>query len=413
MLEALERIENRRPIPGAAAISRLANRVGPPRQWPMPAWALIALVVAAGAGLLMQLQRDDAAEFVRPVAAAAAPEMEPAPVADAVGAAGMTPAEAAASPAAALLAAAGERIAERNLTLPEDGNAHDSVLAAIEADPGHPRIPATADALIDAYAAEIARHLQGGNAARAGDYRAHAEEIAARATRGDGPAMARLRRDALAAIDAGVDAAAADFDRQRAVAIAGQAASFGASRADVERLGARAAEILQNGDRIPNDAAGAVLVRHRGGLIAAAPREVSRGEYARFARATGRPASLCRERISPLRILAPRSWQSPGFQQNDGQPVVCVSWSDADAYARWLSQRSGTRYRLPDAGEFQAAATVSRGGAPAVAEWLQGCGNSCRQRFTAGASWQGASGAEPRDADRGYPDVGFRVIREL
>jgi hypothetical protein len=379
----------------------------------MPVWAAILLVVAGSAGLAMQLQRgEDAPDFVRP-ATAAPTDGAPAAPGDAVSAAATTPAEAADSPAAALLEAALARIEERNLTLPEDGNAHDSVLAAVEADPKHPGIPSTADALIDAYAAEIVRHLRGGNAARASDYRERAAEIAAAAGRDDGPAMARLRRDALAAITAGIDAAASAFNRQRAVAIAAHASAFGATPAEAARLSARAEEILQSGDRIPDDAAGAVLVRHRGGLIAAAPREVTRGEYARFARATGRPAALCRERISPLRILAPRSWQSPGFQQNDGQPVVCVSWSDADAYARWLSQRSGKRYRLPDAGEFQAAATVSRGGAPAVAEWLQGCGDSCRQRFTAGTSWQGARGAEPRDADRGYPDVGFRVIREL
>jgi hypothetical protein len=325
----------------------------------------------------------------------------------------MTPAEAAASPATAMLAAARERIGARNLTLPDDGNAHDSVLAAIAAAPDHPDLPATADALVDAYATEIARHLEAGNAARAVDYRDRATEIATRAGRLDGAAMANLRASARAAIASGIDAAAAGFDRERAVELAGQAGAFGAPPQEVARLRKQAGDILQSGDRIPGDAAGTVLVRHRGGLIAAAPREVTRGEYARFARATGRPAALCRERISPLRIIAPRDWRSPGFQQNDGQPVVCVSWSDAEAYARWLSQRSGHRYRLPDAGEFQAAATVSGGSGPAVAEWLEGCGNSCRQRFTAGNSWQGARGAEARDADRGYPDVGFRVIREL
>jgi len=40
------------------------------------------------------------------------------------------------------------------------------------------------------------------------------------------------------------------------------------------------------------------------------------------------------------------SWRTPGFDQNDNHPVVCVSWDDATAYAGWLSQQSGQTYRL-------------------------------------------------------------------
>ncbi|GAB3727828.1 hypothetical protein GCM10028862_04770 [Luteimonas pelagia] len=410
MLEALDRIENRRPIPGAAAARRLANRIGPPQRWPRPLWAAVLLVAAGALGVTMQLQRDPVDGFLRPAPAGGTTN----PTAPEVPAAGDDAAmQANASPATALLAAAQDQIEARNLTLPEGGNAHDSVLAAAETEPDHPELPAVADALVDAYAAEISRHLEGGNVARARDYHDRATEIAERAGRAGGPATTRLREGAVAALSSSVDRAGERYDRDRALALASQAAGFGATAADVARLQQKARAVLQSGDRVPGDAAGAVLVRHGDGMLAAAPREVTRGEYARFARATGRPASLCRERASPLRILSPRSWQSPGFQQNDGHAVVCVSWSDADAYARWLSQRSGHRYRLPDAGEFQAAASVAVGGTPAVAEWLQPCGASCRQRITAGTSWQGAKGSEPRDSDRGYPDVGFRLVREL
>jgi formylglycine-generating enzyme required for sulfatase activity len=41
----------------------------------------------------------------------------------------------------------------------------------------------------------------------------------------------------------------------------------------------------------------------------------------------------------------------PGFEQGGDHPAVCVSWEDANAYANWLSERAGKRYRLPTEAE--------------------------------------------------------------
>lgn len=51
-----------------------------------------------------------------------------------------------------------------------------------------------------------------------------------------------------------------------------------------------------------------------------------------------------------------RHWESPGFQQSDRNPVVCVSRHDAEAYAEWLSRRSHRSYRLPTEAEWEYAA---------------------------------------------------------
>lgn len=50
----------------------------------------------------------------------------------------------------------------------------------------------------------------------------------------------------------------------------------------------------------------------------------------------------------------------PGLDPSQGSstdtPMVGVSWQDAEAYARWLSRRTGRRYRLPTDSEWAFAA---------------------------------------------------------
>ena len=50
------------------------------------------------------------------------------------------------------------------------------------------------------------------------------------------------------------------------------------------------------------------------------------------------------------------SWRNPGFAQGDDHPVVNVTWNDAVAMARWLTQREGVVYRLPTEAEWEYAA---------------------------------------------------------
>jgi formylglycine-generating enzyme required for sulfatase activity len=49
-------------------------------------------------------------------------------------------------------------------------------------------------------------------------------------------------------------------------------------------------------------------------------------------------------------------WRNPGFTQEGSHPVVCVSWDDAKAYAKWLAKKTGKPYRLLSEAEFEYAA---------------------------------------------------------
>lgn len=85
--------------------------------------------------------------------------------------------------------------------------------------------------------------------------------------------------------------------------------------------------------------------------------EISRGEYRVFAATTGRSTDGCFVWAADrFELDRRRHWHDPGFAQDDSHPAVCVSWQDADAYTRWLSQRTGKSYRLLSEAEWEYAA---------------------------------------------------------
>ncbi|MHC4663538.1 MAG: protein kinase domain-containing protein, partial [Planctomycetota bacterium] len=63
---------------------------------------------------------------------------------------------------------------------------------------------------------------------------------------------------------------------------------------------------------------------------------------------------------------SPKYWGDPKFNKPD-QPVVGVSWYEAQAYCNWLGEKSGGKYRLPRLGEWQRAAE-----GPKNAKWPWG-----------------------------------------
>lgn len=68
------------------------------------------------------------------------------------------------------------------------------------------------------------------------------------------------------------------------------------------------------------------------------------------------------------------NWDSPGFPQREEQPVVCVSWTDAVAFAAWLSDKTGRQYRIPSTVEFEYA---MRAGSEAPWSWGTDPSDAC------------------------------------
>ncbi len=219
-------------------------------------------------------------------------------------------------------------------------------------------------------------------------------------------------------------------------------------------------------DKLSGGEQGPELVILGGGRAATVRRDVTRGEFRRFWGAAGRAEfagkePACRDRESFFRSARDRTWQAPGFDQDDSHPVVCVSWGEANAYAQWLSRETGKRYRLLAPGEFDQIAGRSNDcthanladasynkkfdshdgascddgyatTAPAgrfevssnVRLWVAACGNgaaassACRDHLAKGRSWMSTAKDSPTGGDTFGNDValntvGFRVVREI
>jgi formylglycine-generating enzyme required for sulfatase activity len=102
--------------------------------------------------------------------------------------------------------------------------------------------------------------------------------------------------------------------------------------------------------------------------FAVAIHDVTKDEYATFVRETKHPsgAGCLGFDSSATWVNRPAAnWRNPGFPQTGRDPVVCVSWDDAQAYVRWLNTKihagrhesdSRNLYRLLTEAEFEYAA---------------------------------------------------------
>lgn len=418
MLQAMHKVPHAQQQPMRAAIARLRSRFGAKQ---LAIAALIGTVVVGGIAILYRIdQRNTEEAYARMMSGAATSDggasvpgidlSRSAPVPDPTDGILRGAPESAAQKH---IAAAETQLRSGRLTSPAGNNAYDSLMLAWRTDPSHIALPDASGKLLTALGNEADRRLRNGEDAAVRDLVSRMQRLAEQDRARGLPAMVQLRKRLGDTLSSSMTQAESRFDRDAAQKVVASAKSLGLDRGQIASLQTRAGGIAQPGDRVA-DALGDMTLVQSGGnkLVAIARGSVSRDEYAAFAKLTQRKPALCREKASLLRVLAPRTWETPGFEQTGGAAVVCVSWQDADAFARWQSQRTGHRYRLPSSIEAQAASRNSSG--KQVSEWLGDCsGGNCGRRMTAGRSWRGAGGGRPLEAVRGYDDVGFRLVREM
>ncbi len=359
-------------------------------------------------------------------------------------------------------------IRAQRLMRPPGASAWDSFRLALRLDPQSQEARAGLMAIADAYLAM---------AADAGTLEERMElwQRAAEAVAGvDGvePALERIaaaRREVIDRHLAAAERAFSAWDGRRARAEAETVLKIDPEHRRARELVALSAKVGRPGwvfrDRFSGGRGeGPELVVGPGFAVMRGP--VSRAEFRQFWQEGGSAVdgAACRDRESAFRSSRQRTWQNPGFEQADDHPVVCVSFDQAEAYARWLSQRTGARYRLPSVAEwlsvfpgpvgcaeanrgdqsfrarfggrampcddgFATTSPVRRFAASGIGlydmngnvrEWSGECADEsgrCRQRWVLGTAWHSVEETDGAKralaADAAFNTVGFRLVREL
>ena len=86
--------------------------------------------------------------------------------------------------------------------------------------------------------------------------------------------------------------------------------------------------------------------------------EVTVSEFRQFIETTNYAApQTCRHEMNSWFLESTTgNWETNALNTSEFQPVVCIDWQAANAYAKWLAKETGKPYRLPTEAEWEYAA---------------------------------------------------------
>lgn len=104
--------------------------------------------------------------------------------------------------------------------------------------------------------------------------------------------------------------------------------------------------------------------------------EVTNKEFEAFVTASGYKAPEACQVWGGIDVVQGKTWRDPDYGRAplENEPVVCVTWLDAKAYAAWLSETTGKKYRLLTEAEWEYAA---KGGATTTWPWGEDAQKIC------------------------------------
>lgn len=129
--------------------------------------------------------------------------------------------------------------------------------------------------------------------------------------------------------------------------------------------------------------------------------EVTLQQFEQFISATDYPLRGCTTyEEGSWKYRNDRGWESPGFHQDQTEPVTCVSWEDARYYTDWLKKKTGNDYRLLSASEWE---YIARAGTDTSRNWGDTSELACRHTNIADQTTQEKyPGWEIHDCKDGY-----------